>query len=78
MADKPLPQAHELQAVIDTLDDQLATLDELGAGIAAIHVNAAIEQLHSNIATITNCGLAPYDPAILCLVPDEAIRDGIF
>ncbi|MBD2841908.1 hypothetical protein [Erythrobacter rubeus] len=72
MANKPLPEAHQLQAVIDSLDDQLVILDDFGAGIAAIHVNAAIEQLHSNLSAITNCDLTSYDPAILCLLPGSA------
>lgn len=33
-----------------TLERVLATLDTVGAGIAAIHVNAAIEQLGKNLS----------------------------
>ena len=35
-----------------TLEQILATLDHAGAGIAAIHVNAAIEQLKKNLRAI--------------------------
>ena len=42
----------ELQECRKVLEGVLASLDHLGAGIAAIHVNAAIEQLASNLETI--------------------------
>ena len=35
------------------LERVLATLDTVGAGIAAIHINAAIEQLKKNISSVT-------------------------
>ncbi|MHA7818259.1 MAG: hypothetical protein ACX930_01285 [Erythrobacter sp.] len=34
---------------LTSLETVLQTLDELGAGIAAIHVDAAIDQLRGNI-----------------------------
>ncbi len=42
----------ELQDCRRTLHRTLNRLDALGAGIAAIHVNAAIEQLTSNLEMI--------------------------
>lgn len=47
----------ELQECRRVLEDTLKTLDHLGAGIAAIHVNAAIEQLTSNLETIEKARL---------------------
>lgn len=35
------------------LEAVLKVLDTVGAGIAAIHVNAAIEQLKKNLAAVT-------------------------
>lgn len=35
-----------------TLERVLASLDTAGAGIAAIHVNAAIEQLKKNLSVV--------------------------
>lgn len=42
----------ELERSIQELTRILATLDELGAGIAGIHVSAAIEQLNKNLEAI--------------------------
>lgn len=39
----------KLTTSLASLEVVLQTLDELGAGIAAIHVDAAINQLRSNI-----------------------------
>ncbi|WP_299192453.1 hypothetical protein [uncultured Erythrobacter sp.] len=36
---------------MDDLEDVLSKLDAIGAGIAAIHVDAAIEQLRGNLAS---------------------------
>lgn len=54
MAQTPILKAHQIQAVISTLREELRKLDRLGAGIAAVHVNAAIEQLHANLATLND------------------------
>ena len=42
----------ELQECRRALEQTLSALDHLGAGIAAIHVNAAVEQLTSNLEMI--------------------------
>lgn len=42
----------ELRYCIDDLEDVLAKLDAIGAGIAAIHVDAAIEHLRGNLANV--------------------------
>ncbi len=39
----------ELQESVVALDKVLETLDRIGAGIAAIHVDAAIDQLRNNL-----------------------------
>ena len=39
----------ELQESLVALDRVLETLDRIGAGIAAIHVDAAIDQLRNNL-----------------------------
>ena len=44
------PGAGDFRVILTALEEQLLKLDELGAGIAAIHVDAAIEQLRSNLA----------------------------
>ncbi len=53
MSQMPLLKAHQIQAVISTLQIELEKLDRLGAGIAAVHVNAAVEQLRDNLAMLT-------------------------
>ncbi|MCK0128451.1 hypothetical protein [Erythrobacter sp. F6033] len=45
-------------------------MDILGSGIAAVHVNAAIEQLQSNLAVVNDNDLGAFDPALLCLIPE--------
>ena len=42
----------ELKRSLATLEDVLQTLDTVGAGIAAIHVDAAINQLKSNMEAV--------------------------
>ena len=39
----------ELQESLVALDKVLETLDRIGAGLAAIHVDAAIDQLRNNL-----------------------------
>ncbi len=39
----------ELQESLVALDKVLETLDRIGAGIVAIHVDAAIDQLRNNL-----------------------------
>lgn len=41
-----------LKDSVESLRDILSTLDQIGAGIAAIHVDAAIHQLESNIEVV--------------------------
>nr|WP_298927689.1 hypothetical protein [uncultured Erythrobacter sp.] len=74
MANQPLPKAHELYSVIQSLEIQLKRLDEIGSGLAAVHVNAAIEQLHANLAIVNDNDHGAFDPALLCLVPDHIER----
>lgn len=42
----------DLKQCQHALERVLVSLDTVGAGIAAIHVNAAIEQLNKNISVI--------------------------
>ncbi|MEM7778849.1 MAG: hypothetical protein AAF697_00490 [Pseudomonadota bacterium] len=46
----------ELHDSLAALDMALETLDRIGAGIAAIHVDAAIDQLRNNIEIVENRG----------------------
>ena len=71
MAYPAFPKAHDLHATMLALQDQLEKLDHMGAGIAAIHVNAAIEQLRTNLAIVNDNGTGPFDPSLLCVVPEE-------
>lgn len=43
-----------LQQSLASLEEVLDTLDELGAGIAAIHVDAAVNQLKNNLDVIAD------------------------
>ncbi|UAB77097.1 hypothetical protein INR77_09655 [Erythrobacter sp. SCSIO 43205] len=45
-------EVHDLKQSKLALEDILVTLDRAGAGIAAIHVNAAIEQLKKNLSSV--------------------------
>ena len=45
-------EVDDLRQCERTLEQVLAALDSAGAGIAAIHVNAAIEQLKKNLAVV--------------------------
>lgn len=49
-------EVDELRQCQQALEQVLATLDSAGAGIAAIHVNAAIEQLKKNLALVKTAG----------------------
>lgn len=55
----------ELQECVSSLKTILARLDRIGAGIAAIHVDAAIEQLANNINVNAPHGLCSDDLALL-------------
>ena len=46
----------ELKDCLLKLESALETLDRVGAGIAAIHVDAAIEQLQGNIDIVVDDG----------------------
>lgn len=72
MSQLTLPKAHEILSVIDHLEEELRELDRLGAGIAAIHVNAAIEQLRSNLETMNKRSAVPSQPPLLYLVSAQA------
>ena len=48
MTQTELAEQLELQECERQLEQVLRRLDQVGAGIAAIHVNAAIEQLKAN------------------------------
>ncbi len=45
-------EVEDLRQCQRTLERVLASLDTAGAGIAAIHVNAAIEQLKKNLSVV--------------------------
>lgn len=72
MPNKPLTQAREIQAIIFVLEGELERLDHLGAGIAAIHVNAAIEQLRTNLSIVNDNSLSQFDPSLLCQVDSRS------
>ena len=46
----------ELQSSLVALEKVLETLDRIGAGIAAIHVDAAIDQLRNNLEIVEELG----------------------
>ncbi len=52
VTDFKVTETLELQECQRVLECALRQLDQVGAGIAAIHVNAAIEQLKTNIAQV--------------------------
>ena len=56
MAYPAFPKAHDLHATMLALQDQLEKLDHMGAGIAAI---------------VNDNGTGPFDPSLLCVVPEE-------
>lgn len=55
-----------LKDSIATLENVLETLDMIGAGIAAIHVDAAVNQLRNNLDTIAQHGVEPDGLALAC------------
>lgn len=69
MINLSISETLELQDCRKTLQCTLKRLDMLGAGIAAIHVNAAIEQLTSNLEAI---GWPDADNADLVVLEDRA------
>lgn len=57
----------ELSDCQRVLEMTLCRLDSLGAGIAAIHVDAAIQQLRENIRHIDEAeGRFDFDPELIC------------
>jgi len=50
-------EVHDLEHCQSVLERVLATLDATGAGIAAIHVDAAIEQIKRNILLAKSNGV---------------------
>lgn len=63
MAQFSRPEVVDIGFLVSALEEQLRALDELGFGIAAIHVNAAIEQLRSNISQLAELECDTLDPA---------------
>lgn len=55
----------ELQKCSDSLEVVLLTLDSVGAGIAAIHVDAAITQLRGNIDLAIEQSASKFDPSLI-------------
>lgn len=49
-----------LKSSLASLESVLHTLDEVGAGIAAIHVDAAINQLRGNIEVTVDAYAPPH------------------
>ncbi|MFU7528885.1 hypothetical protein [Qipengyuania sp. ASV99] len=60
--------AIELHECRRTLALTLDRLDRLGAGLAAIHVNAAIEQLNDNIGVIEHSLVHDFEPSFIRIV----------
>lgn len=50
MINKAINVKSEILHCVNELEDVLKRLDLIGTGIAAIHVDAAIEQLRANVA----------------------------
>lgn len=74
MSYQTLPNAHEIQSILFVLEGELKRLDHAGAGIAAIHVNAAIEQLRSNLTVINDNNARTLSPSLLCFATAKADR----
>ncbi len=55
------------------LETTLRKLDGLGAGIAAIHVNAAIEQLTGNLETIGQSRLVKLDTGQIAICDEPRV-----
>ena len=64
-----LPAANQLYSVIIALEGVLEKLDQFGAGIAAVHVNAAIEQLRSNLAIVNDNEARAFDISMILQEP---------
>lgn len=69
MPKQPLPKAHEILSIIHSLEVQLRHLDRVGAGIAAIHVNAAVEQLRDNLAIVNDNHASEFGGKLFCMAP---------
>jgi hypothetical protein len=54
----------DLKYCLRELEGVLTLLDKAGAGIAAIHVNAAIEQLKKNLQAVATGGNDAYGAAL--------------
>ena len=64
--------SYEIDELIDCkreLESVLLRLDAAGAGIAAIHVNAAVEQLNKNLRTVG--GSKPMNDQLLSFPEDN-------
>lgn len=60
-------ELNELRHCVGALELVLAKLDRIGAGIAAIHVDAAIDQLRNNIDVVIPCDAEGREQALICL-----------
>lgn len=63
----------ELRECLRALELTLERLDDVGAGIAAIHVDAAIQQLHTNLQTIEDANLIEKDAQWVRIYPGHLI-----
>ena len=59
-------EMRELRHCLSTLEAVLANLDHLGAGIAAIHVDAAVNQLKGNLEVIIEDSIGAAQPTTPC------------
>jgi hypothetical protein len=58
----------ELVDCQQVLEMTLDRLDRVGAGIAAIHVDAAIQQLKQNLANLEGVNADGFDPEMICVL----------
>ena len=77
MNKQTLPQAHEIFSVMCSLEGALRELDRLGAGIAAVHANAAIEQLRHNLAIVNDNHIEDPDKTFFRIVPVSEPNDAL-
>lgn len=63
----------ELEACLRALEQTLVKLDDAGAGIAAIHVDAAIHHLNGNLKAIEEATLVDSDAVWLDTYADQQL-----
>ncbi|MEM6266456.1 MAG: hypothetical protein AAF707_02950 [Pseudomonadota bacterium] len=71
MDEARLPDAAELTEILLGLERLLVRLDQAGSGIAAAHVDAAVQQLRSNLITVASDMSSARDPQMLCVFPQK-------